>query len=314
MSNVSSPFKSKKGEAAYLAAYEASMRLWPVPYESMDIPSRFGSTHLVVCGPKDAPPLVLLHGYLVSLTMWAYNVADLSHNYRVYALDVMGQPSKSTPEQAIGSRADHVEWLTATLDALRIERAYLAGMSYGGWLALNYAITTPEQVQKLVLLSPDGPFVPNSQELMLRSMPMSFFPKRFLVESFMHWCMFKENLQRPDIRLLDTCMVDQMWLGLKHFRMQPETLKVAPVPFTDDELRAMQVPTLLLIGQQEVLFDPVAALERARKLIPNLEGELVPRANHLMTAEQHERVNQRVLEFLKGTAQQPLATGATLGA
>src|SRR6266542_1458111 len=94
-SPLRSPFKSPQGEAEYMAAYDASMCLWPIPYEPMDIRTRFGSTHLVICGPKDAPPLVLLHCFFTSLTNWAYNIADFSRDYRVYALDMMGQPSKS---------------------------------------------------------------------------------------------------------------------------------------------------------------------------------------------------------------------------
>ena len=54
-------------------------------------------THVVVSGPKDAPPLVLLHGYWATSTMWSPNIADFSKDYRVYAIDVMGQPSKSIP-------------------------------------------------------------------------------------------------------------------------------------------------------------------------------------------------------------------------
>jgi hypothetical protein len=61
------------------------MRLWPVPFEARDIPSRFGSTHLLICGPKEASPLVLLHCFLTSLTVWAHNIADLSRDHRVYA-------------------------------------------------------------------------------------------------------------------------------------------------------------------------------------------------------------------------------------
>ncbi len=120
MSNLPSAFKSPKGEAEYMAAYEATMQLWPVPYESMDVQSRFGSTHLVVCGSKDAPPLVLLHCFFTSLTVWAYNIADLSRNYRIYALDMMGQPSKSIPDQPISNREEMAEWLTGILDALGI--------------------------------------------------------------------------------------------------------------------------------------------------------------------------------------------------
>ena len=68
-----SAFKTSEGEAAYLAAYDAAMRLWPVPYEETEIPGRFGTTHVVTSGPKDAPPLVLLHGFMMSTTMWSPN-------------------------------------------------------------------------------------------------------------------------------------------------------------------------------------------------------------------------------------------------
>jgi pimeloyl-ACP methyl ester carboxylesterase len=90
-------FKTPEGEATYLAAYDAALRLWPVAYEEMNIPTRFGLTHVVVSGPKDAPALVLLHGYMATLIMWLPNIQDFSKDYRVYAIDVMGQPSKSIP-------------------------------------------------------------------------------------------------------------------------------------------------------------------------------------------------------------------------
>ena len=72
----------------------------------------------------------------------------------------------------------------------------------------------------------------------------------------------------------------------------------------------MQVPTLLLIGQQEVFYDPEAARERARRLVPNFEGELVPRASHDMAFSQHEVVDRRILEFLKENSPRPQSIGA----
>jgi pimeloyl-ACP methyl ester carboxylesterase len=303
-----SPFRSSEGAAAYLAAYEASMKLWPVTYEDLFTPSRFGATHVVACGPKDAPPLVLLHAFMLSLTVWSRNIADLSKDYRVYAVDVMGQPSKSVPEQPIRSRADYIEWLTTILDALKIDRTNLAGYSYGGWLTLNYAIGSPERVDRIVVLSPAGSFLRNVTQFTLRGMPMAFFPRRFLVNAFMRWLTFKENLQDGDVRELSDRLVDQMYLGFKHFRMQVETLQVGPIPFSDDELRAIQAPTLLLIGQQEVLYNPAAALDRGRRLIRNFQGELVSRARHDMTYSQHQVVDARVLKFLKET---PTSVGST---
>jgi len=151
-----SAFNTAEGEAKFLAAYDREMRLWPVPYEEVDVRSRFGTTHVVICGPKTAPPLVLLHGYMATLTMWWPNIAAFSNDYRVYAIDVMGQPSKSRPNEPIGNVADFVSWLSATLDGLELDRVFLVGMSFGGWLALNYTVAAPQRVRRLVLLSPGG--------------------------------------------------------------------------------------------------------------------------------------------------------------
>ena len=69
--------------------------------------------------------------------------------------------------------------------------------------------------------------------------------------------------------------------------MPRETLRVVPTVFADDELRAMRVPTLLLMGEQEVIYDPAKALARARRLLPDVRGELVPHSSHEMCSSQH---------------------------
>jgi pimeloyl-ACP methyl ester carboxylesterase len=302
------PFKSTEGKAEFLAAYEDTLKLWPVAYEPMDITGRYGRTHLVACGPKDAPSLVLLHMYFTSLTQWAANAADLSQDYRVYAIDVMGQPSRSIPDQPIKSREDFVAWLSEILDALDIESTNLVGASYGGWLTLNYAIGAPERVDKIALLSPAGGLVPLVKQFYVRAMLMGFFPRRFLVDSFVRWSTYEENMRDPTTRALwGDCLANQMYLGLRHFRTRAG---VGPDAFSDEELRGIQVPTLLLIGQQEAYYDPVAALERARRLIPNFEGELVSQANHDMTISKHAIVDRGVLEFLKGNTPHPQSVEA----
>jgi len=287
-----SAFKTADGEAAFLAAYNASMKTWPVPYEELEIPSRFGLTHVIASGPKDAPPLVLLHGYWATSTMWSPNIAALSHDYRVYAVDVMGQPSKSIPADPVRCAAEYAAWLTATLDALHLSRVYLVGMSFGGWLALNYAVSAPDRVEKLVLLSPGG-FLPMVIQFNLRGMLMMLIPTRVTVNSFMRWLGFTGAGARP--------VLDLMYLGLKHFRVPRETSRIRPTVFSDDELRAVRVPTLLLIGDQEVISDPAKALARARRLIPDFQGELVPQSRHDMCVSQCRTVDARVLDFLKTT-------------
>jgi pimeloyl-ACP methyl ester carboxylesterase len=282
-------FKTRAGEAAYRAAYDAEMKSWPVPYEEIDLPSRFGTTHVIVCGPKAAPPLVLLHGYMATSTMWSINIAAFSKGHRVYAVDVMGQPGKSIPDEPICNAADFVSWLTATLDALGLDSVCLVGMSFGGWLALNYAVAVPQRVRKLVLLSPGG-LLPMVKQFTVRGMLMVSLPTRLTLNSFFRWLGFTDRAY--------TNMLELMYLGLKHFRMPVETARIGPAVVSDEELRTLHVPTLLLIGDHEVISDPTGALERARRLIPDFRGELVPGARHEMCVRQHEIVDARVLEFL----------------
>jgi pimeloyl-ACP methyl ester carboxylesterase len=292
-----SPFKTPEGEAGFLAAYDAALKLWPVPYEQLDVPTRFGTTHVIAAGPADAPALVLLHGYMATSVMWSFNVADFVTSWRVYAIDIMGQPSQSIPKEPIRDEADYVAWLTDTLDALNLDRPALAGMSYGGRVALIFAIAAPARVSKLVLLSPGG-LLPLARQFTLRGMLMAFFPTRATVRSFMRWAGFTETAGAADA----TPVLDLMYLGQKHFRMPAETLRAAANavnPLPDDDLRALHVPVLLLIGEDEVLYDAPAALARARRLIPGLEGELIPNCRHDMCVSQHRIVDARVVDFLR---------------
>jgi pimeloyl-ACP methyl ester carboxylesterase len=306
MSNLPSAFKNPQGEAEYMTAYETSMRLWPVPYESMDIPSRFGSTHLVVCGPKDAPPLVLLHCFLTSLTVWAYNISDFCRNYRVYALDMMGQPSKSIPDQPIRNREEMAEWLTSVIDSLGIRQMDLVGYSYGGFAALNYAIHAPERVKKLILLSPAGGLIPLKTQFYIRgalnTLGQALHIGRLTMNSLFHWMFYEPNMKKANIRPIAECLFNQMYLGGKYFRQEllsPKNFVLPTIVYPDQELRALESPTLLLIGQQEAIYNPVAAVARARQLIPNIQAEIIPEAGHDLPVSQSETVDQQVLEFLK---------------
>ena len=287
------PFTTVDGKARYLAAYDAVLNKWPVPFEEIDIPTRFGTTHVTVSGPKDAPPLVLLHGYLATAMMWARNIGDFSLRHRVYAIDTMGQPGKSIPSQPIRSAADYVAWLTETLDALQLDRVDLLGQSFGGWLALKYAIAAPERVHKLALLSAGG-ILSISRQFSLRGMLMMLVPTRFTVKSFWLWSGFRG----APAGMEHWRVMDLLYLGLKHFRMPPETLRIAATPASDDELRSMRMPVLFLMGKNEVLCDAAAALARARRLVPDFQGELIPHCRHDMCASRYRIVDALVLEFL----------------
>jgi pimeloyl-ACP methyl ester carboxylesterase len=305
-SELRSAFKSVEGEAEYLAAYEATMKLWPVPYEDINVESRFGRTHVVACGSTDAPRLVMLHCFFTSLTSWVNNVAALSRCYRVYAPDMMGQPSKSIPGEYIKTREDMVEWLSGLLDELEIAETDLVGYSYGGFAALNFVIREPHRINNLVLLSPAGGLVPLRKQFYIRgalgSLGQALHLGRLAMKSMFQWMFYKPNLEKPEMRQVVECIFNQMYLGGKHFRPQYTTLKNSVWPtivYTDEELQALKSPTLLLIGQHEALYSPEAAAARAHRLIPHIQTEIIPGAGHDLPVTKAAEVNDRILGFLE---------------
>ena len=139
---------------AYESAYEASLELWPIPSTSATVETPFGQTHVVVSGPRDGEPVVLIHAASLSATQWHLQAADLGRDHRLYAMDIMGDIGLSTQTRAIQSRADAAEWLAAVLDGLGIERPIVVGSSFGGFQATNLAVLDPDRVKALVLLAP----------------------------------------------------------------------------------------------------------------------------------------------------------------
>jgi pimeloyl-ACP methyl ester carboxylesterase len=150
-----SGFTSQEGRAAFLAAYDHVLsELWPVPYESVELPTRFGPTHAIVSGPPAAPPLLLLHGAGLSATSWYPNIATYADHFRVYALDTVFDSGRSRQTHLVRSRQDCAAWIGDVLDGLGIDQAAIVGLSQGGWAAACAARFLPDRVTRL---GPAGP-------------------------------------------------------------------------------------------------------------------------------------------------------------
>jgi len=176
-----------------------------------------------------------------------------------------------------------------SVSELRITQTYLLGHSYGGWLALNFALRASERIKRLILLAPLG-LQPLVSQFWLRGIPAMLFPRRSFITGFMKW-MTVEGF------VVNELFVEQFVLGMKNFRPIPQ-IRVLPTVFTNDELRQVKAYTRLLIGGKEVIYDPEVAVKRAQQLIPNIKAEVVPNASHSLPMEQAEWVNEHILEFL----------------
>ena len=286
-------FKTSQGQAHYLAAYDAALNLWPVPYKSRFVTTPYGQTHVISCGPEEAFPLVLLHAGQASSTMWFPNIAALCGKFHVLALDTPGEPGKSLPARRNDTKNDCAAWLEGVLDELGISSAHVMGLSRGGWLALNLALRAPSRLEKIVLLSPAAVFVALNSFFSAVAQAVMHIPSRFVSKvALKSWVAHGF--------VVNEVFAEQFMTGLQNWNWTVNTsgyAGVMPCTFSDEELRQIRQKVLLLIGDQDRL-NPARALERARRTLPHLEGEIIPQAGHFLNMEQPARVDIRVLEFL----------------
>ncbi len=280
-----SMFKTPAGQARYFAAYDATLALWPGPVEALTLSTQFGPAHVNACGPLDAPPLVLLPGAAVSSTMWYPNIAALSQTYRIYAPDLPGDMGKTISLRPLKQQAVFVDWLREILAGLGLKRVSIGGLSAGGAHALAYAAAAPERVRNLILLSPAS-LLPLRPQFYMRIAAAMFTP--FLsAPTRQRWMLGAASPHLAPI-------IKQLFTP-NDFQYQMFSPPVA----TEAMLKQIAAPTLLLLGEREIIYNPQAALKRATQFIPTLETHLIPNAGHALNFDQPELVNTRILEFLQ---------------
>jgi pimeloyl-ACP methyl ester carboxylesterase len=165
-----------------LPRHELESRYAAAPDDFLDVDGT--RLHVRDRGPRDAPALLMLHGFASSLHTWQPWADELAAQMRVISLDLPGTGLSAADPDSDYSDERSLEILLALLDQLRIERISLLGNSLGGRIAWRFATAHPARVDRLVLIAPDGfaspgfeygktPDVPSWLGLMRYVMPKS---------------------------------------------------------------------------------------------------------------------------------------------
>lgn len=287
------PFVSEAAKARYTARYREEEARWPLPFTGRFVETPEGRTYCRVCGPADAPPLVLLPGLTTPSLLWAPNAAAWGRAFRLYTPDMIYDAGLSVNAAPVWRRRTLLSWLSHLFGALALRRPFaLAGMSYGGWLAAEYALAHPTDVSRLVLLAPAAAVQPLRPRFLAAAAACLFFPRLF-ADRYFRW-MFADSLARPGAMTFAEFQ-EGARLRLSSFRLRVPAL---PRVFTDGELARLP-QTLFLMGEHDRLYDPFAAARRLLAACPHAEARVLPGAGHDLPVVAAGRVNALVLDFLK---------------
>jgi pimeloyl-ACP methyl ester carboxylesterase len=269
-----------------------------------DLPEIAGmQLHVRDNGRKDAPALILLHGFGSSLHTWEPWARELSSDYRVLRFDMPGAGLSGPDPTGDYSDARGIEVLTALMDHFGIAKASLIGNSMGGKIAWKFAVAFPDRIDRLVLISPDGFASPGQEYGTRQPVPAMVRLMRYALPKLL----LKMNLDPAygdPARLTDDIVTryHDLLLGPGNrdamIASMEQTELVEPEPL----LRSIKARTLLLWGDKDAMI-PLANAEDYVKVLPNSTLTVLPGLGHLPQEEAPETSLVPVKEFLAANRQ-----------
>jgi len=282
-------FHTKKEKSSYITSYNRALKLWDLPYTEEDVKTSFGTAHIIMAGPKNQKQLVLLHGMDASSTMWYPNIKALAKNHRVYAIDFLMEPGKSTLTAKPLSSEDIVTLYNEIFNHYKLKNFDIVAASRGGWIATLLATQKTNSIDKIVLLSPAQTFKfidkmgKTSSALMLKLFPSE---KKF-GKTLTTFSTHPEKISPVYKR--------QFYLANKYAKSNSSLLKMTP--FSNDELRSISNPVLVLIGDHDVINGD-DSVERAKEYLPRSKTKIIKDAGHFLSIDQSKIVNDAMVDFL----------------
>jgi pimeloyl-ACP methyl ester carboxylesterase len=253
------------------------------------------------------PPLVLIHGFLVSHREWLPMLPSLAHAFRVVALDLpgFGQSEKPRPESYPYTREAFAETVADLMSHLGLVRAHVCGHSMGGSIAITLAADRSELVDRLVLIdSACFPFdVPLEGRLALVPVLGPFVFKKLYGRSVLR-DYFRNDVWSGHTGM-DLAQVDAYFDAFDPpeareaaYACLRATTDLAPlVP----KIARVRAKTLVIWGDDDRIF-PLSLGRRLAREMPDARLRVVPHCGHAPNEEHPAKTAELILEFLAGGA------------
>jgi pimeloyl-ACP methyl ester carboxylesterase len=238
------------------------------------------------------PAVVFLHGGFLDRHAWDPQMAAFAKQFRVIRYDIRPFGESSTPKEAYNTPED----LVRLLDHLKVDRAHLIGHSFGGGVALDFALQQPDRVNSLTLVAaPPGGFVPPQEELKQISAIFAAVKEGddAIVKAWLDHPMWSVARTRPAlVKEIETITRR----NLAPFRL-PSAPYIPMKPAAIDRLSEVKVPTLVILGDRDMPSIKQAA-EVLTKGIQGAHLKIVPGADHALPLGWAEEFNAAVLGFI----------------
>ncbi len=244
-------------------------------------------------------PLLLVHGFPLDHSMWEHQIADLSVDFRVLAVDLPGF-GISQPLETPVSICDFADALAAMLDQMRIDQPVtFCGLSMGGYIGWQFLKHFPKKVHSLIACDTravnDDDRTARGRRLMARQVVKdgSDSIAAGMAKKLCGQTTFDRN---PDVTEQVACMIR----STDRHSIAAGQLAMADREDATSLLQTVKVPTLFIVGTEDVVTPP-AEMKAMADMVDKSKFVEIPYAGHLAPLENPTAFNAAVRQFLEST-------------
>ena len=247
-------------------------------------------------GVREGTPLVFIHGFPFDHRMWDPQAQMFSKTHRVITYDVRGH-GKSDVGDGQYTIELFVDDLFLVLDHLKIQRAIACGLSMGGYIALRAAERQADRFEALVLC--DTKSEADSNEAKVKRAAAIHAVKKDGVSAFAGEfikSVLTEKTLKTKPQLVESVL--NLIRGNSPLGICGSLLALASRTDTTAALAKMNVPALILVGEEDKLTPPLVS-ESMAKALPRAAMHVIPASAHLSNLENPIVFNEKLSVFLK---------------
>jgi pimeloyl-ACP methyl ester carboxylesterase len=264
-------FKDEKTDKSYFENWVTKLeKCNGRQYERYVLETSLGKTHVWGLNTKEEhiDTLVIFPGARTTALIWDFDkgLDNFNHKMRIFMVETNGLPNLSDGETPDIKSLDYGFWADEVLVKLKIEKAFVAGASFGGLICMKLGIVKSEKIKAAFLLNP-GCLQPFS--LTLKNLYFNLLPIISPTEKNVLKFLDKAVFSKPNHRLSE--FSEKMLVDYEVFAISRYKDNTQKPYYMDRQLEDVKVDTYLLVGDKDLLFPFQKSIKNAQKHIPTLK-------------------------------------------
>lgn len=263
-------FKNEKADLTYFERWVKELENYNErQYERFEIETSLGKTQVYGLNIKEEnlETLVIFPGARTTSLIWDFDkgLDNLHHKMKIFMVETNGLPNLSNGDSPNIKSLDYGFWAAEVLDQLKIEKAFVAGASFGGLICMKLGIVHPEKIKSIFMLNPGclQSFSLTLQNLYFNLLPI-MNPTQKNVLKFLDKAVFSKPNHKLS-KFSEKLLIDYEIFAISRYKDNTQK----PY-YMDKELAEIKVDTYLLLGDKDLLFPYKKSIKNAKKHIKTL--------------------------------------------